>query len=105
MDMLVGILMDSLGSWRVWLRYMEGIEGSMLSEFCLEKELCVSITWSKREEKRKVTFRMGENKTEIHLVLIKKKQRSVKATTGEFQHALVIDDIYKKKIRKVVRKT
>ena len=26
---------------------------------CLEKELCVSNTWFKREKKRKVTFRMG----------------------------------------------
>ena len=38
-------------------------EGRMLLEYCLEKELCVSNTWSKREEKRKVTFRMGENET------------------------------------------
>ena len=34
------------------------LEGRMLLEFCLEKELCVSNTWFKREEKRKVTFRM-----------------------------------------------
>ena len=27
-------------------------------------------TWFKREEKRKVTFRMGENETEIDFVLI-----------------------------------
>ena len=32
------------------------LEGRMLSEFCLEKELFVSNTWSTREEKRKVTF-------------------------------------------------
>ena len=41
----------------------------MLLEFCLVKELCVSNTWCKREEKRKVTFRMGENETEIDFVL------------------------------------
>ena len=45
----------------------------MLLEFCLEKELCMSNTWFKREEKRKVTFRMGENETEIDFVLMKKK--------------------------------
>ena len=28
----------------------------MLLESCLEKELCVSNTWSKREEKRKVAL-------------------------------------------------
>ena len=37
------------------------LEGRKLLEFCLEKELCVSNSWFKREEKRKVTFRMGEN--------------------------------------------
>ena len=35
------------------------LEGKMILEFCLEKELCVSNTWSMREEKRKVTFRIG----------------------------------------------
>ena len=30
------------------------LEGRMLLEFCLEKQLCVSNTWFKREEKRKV---------------------------------------------------
>ena len=37
------------------------LEGRMLLELCLEKELCVSNKWFKREGKRKVTFRMGEN--------------------------------------------
>ena len=32
------------------------LEGRMLLEFCLVKALCVSNTWFKREEKRKVTF-------------------------------------------------
>ena len=40
---------------------------------CLEKELCVSRTWSKIEEKRKVMFRIGENWSEIDFVLIKKE--------------------------------
>ena len=35
----------------------------MLLEFYMEKELCVPNTWLKREEKRKVIFRMGENET------------------------------------------
>ena len=38
-------------------------EGRMLLEFCLEKELCVSNIWFRREEKRKVVFRMRENDT------------------------------------------
>ena len=45
----------------------------MLFGFCMEKELCVSDTWFKREEKRKVTFRNGENETEIDFVLITKE--------------------------------
>ena len=32
----------------------------------------MSNTWSKRVEKRKVTFRIGENEIEIVFVLIKK---------------------------------
>ena len=69
----------------------------MLLELCLKKELCVSNTLFKREEKRKVTYRMGENETEINFVLIKKEHRlfihSVKAIPLEYQHALVIADI------------
>ena len=56
-----------------------------------------------------VIFRMGENETGIDFVLIKKEHRwfiqNVKAIPGEFQHALVMADIDKRKIRKVVRKT
>ena len=56
-----------------------------------------------------MTFRMGENETDIDFVLIKKSHRRfirhVKAIPGEFQHALVIADIGKGKIRKVLRKT
>ena len=67
----------------------------MLLEFCLEGELCLSNTWSKREEKRKVSFGMGENETEINVVSIKKQHRrftqNVKAITGDIQHSLVVD--------------
>ena len=52
---------------------------------------------------------MGENETEIDFMLIKKEHRrfikNVTAKPGEFQHALVIADIDKKKIKNVVRKT
>ena len=41
----------------------KNLEGRMLLEFCLEKELCASNTWFMREKKRNVTFRMGENET------------------------------------------
>ena len=45
----------------------------MSLEFCLEKELCVSNTWLRREEKRKETFRIGENETKNDFMLIKKE--------------------------------
>ena len=52
---------------------------------------------------------MGENETEIDFALIKKEHRqfvqNVKGIPGEFQHALVVADIDKKKIRKVVKQT
>ena len=80
----------------------------MLPEVCLEKELCVSNTWFKRDERKKVTFRMGENKTYIDFVLIRREHRrflqNVEAISEEFQHMLVIADI-DKKIRNAVRKT
>ena len=37
------------------------LRGRMLLVFFLQKELCVLNTWCRGEEKRKVTFRMGEN--------------------------------------------
>ena len=49
----------------------------MLLEFCLEKELCLSNTWHRIEEKRKVKFRMGENETKIDFVLIKKNTAGI----------------------------
>ena len=63
-------------------------EGRMLLEFFLYKELCVSNTWFKREEKRKVTLRMDENETEIDFVLIKNEHhrfiQNVMTIHGEF---------------------
>ena len=64
--------------------------------------------WFKREEKRKETFRMGENETEIDFVLTKKEHqrfvRNVKAISAEFQYALMIAAIDKRKTRKVVKR-
>ena len=55
-----------------------------------------------------MTFRMGQNETEIDFVLTKKEHgwsmRNVNAIPEEFQHALVIVDMDKKKIRSVEKK-
>ena len=48
------------------------LQGRILLEFCLEKDLCVSNTWLRREEKRKMTFRMGEREADIDFVLEKR---------------------------------
>ena len=69
--------------------------------------MCVKYM-HRREEKRKVTFRIGENETKIDIVLIEIEHRritqNVKANPWQFQHALVIAEIDKKKISKVGRK-
>ena len=48
----------------------------------------MSNTWFKREENRKVTFRIGKNETEIDFVSIKKEHlrfiQNVKAIPGDF---------------------
>ena len=83
-------------------------EGRLLLEFCDGKELCVANTWFKKEEKRKVTFSAGGNETEIDFVLVgkasRKYLRDVKVIPGELQHRLVVVDLDKRKVRKVVRK-
>ena len=47
----------------------------------------MSNAWIKREERRKVTFRIGENEKKIDFVLIKKEHRwfihNVRAIHGE----------------------
>ena len=84
------------------------MEGKMLLEFCDEKELCVANTWFRKGEKRKVTYSPGENETEIEFVLVgkgnRKYLRDVKVIPGELQHRLVVTDLVKKKVKKVVRK-
>ena len=44
----------------------------MFLVFCMEKVLYLSNKWFKREEKRKVTFRMEENETEVDFIFTKK---------------------------------
>ena len=103
MDTRVSILMDLMG----FMRGIVMVRGRMLLEFCMQKELCAQIH-GLIEEKKKVTFRMGENETGIDFALKKKEHRwfiqNVKVIPGEFQHALVIADKDKRKIRKVVRR-
>ena len=77
-------------------------------EFYDEKELCVANTWFRKGEKRKVTYREGENESEIDFVLVgkgnRKYLRDVKVIPGDIQHRLVVVDLVNKKVKNVVRK-
>ena len=69
---------------------IRNMQGKMLLKFCEEKQLCVANTWFQKKKKRKVTFRSGDNKTEIGFALIAQKHlrylRDVKVIPGELQH-------------------
>ena len=82
-------------------------KGRMLLEFCAEKELCVANTWFQKRHNTKVTFKAGEFATEIDFVLIGKEQRKylkdIKNIPWELQHRLVVVDIDKEKLKKVVK--
>ena len=80
------------------------VEGRMLLDFCVQKELCVANTWYKRDE-RKVTYSSGGNDTEIDFVLVGKENRKylrdVKVIPGELQHRLVVVDVEGRKTEEV----
>ena len=57
-------------SWSIWC-WSRNLNGRTLLEFCLDNVLCLSKTLFTRKEKT-VTFKLGENETEIYFVLVKK---------------------------------
>ena len=59
MDILIDLLVFLKGCG-VCERNLEGI---MLLELCMSKELCVVDTWFQREGRTKVAFRLGESET------------------------------------------
>ena len=67
-DTLVAYLWSS---WRAWRRSEEFGRTNVISFVWIKNFL--SNTWSKREEKRKLTFRMGENETNFFFMLIEKE--------------------------------
>ena len=83
------------------------VEGRRLLEFCEEKELCVANTWFKKKEQRKITYNMGGNEAEIDFALVSKNIRkylkNVKAIPWKLQHRLVVTDIHKRKLKKIVK--
>ena len=114
---LQGVLMDMWGNvLRVWKVYMGGgndigkrsAEGRRLLEFCDEKELWVANTWFYKANKRKITYSACGCETEIDFVLVGKKYRkyvsNVKVFSWELRYMLVVVDLDKKVLKKVVRK-
>ena len=83
-------------------------EGRLLLEFCDERELCVANTWFKKTDKRKITFKSGNNKSEIDFILVSKENRKhlkdVKVIPWDLQHQLLVADVDKRKLNKVVKK-
>ena len=83
-------------------------EGRMLLDFCDQKALCVANTWYKKKGRRKVTYSSGGNDTEIDFVLVgnnnRKYIRDVKVIPGELQHRLLVVDVEKRKLKKLVKK-
>ena len=69
------------------------LEGRLLLEFCVEKDLCVGKSWFKKKDSKKVTFNGGRSGKEIYFVLMKKRQRKflmdVRVIGGELQHKLL----------------
>ena len=83
-------------------------EGRMLLEFCDERELCVANTWFKKTDKRKITFKSGNNEFEIDFILVNKENRKfvkdIKVIPCELQHRLLLADVDKRKRNKVIKK-
>ena len=65
-------------------------------------------TWFYKTDKRKITYDAGGCETEIDFVLVgenyKKYVKDVKVIPWELQHRLVVVDLDKKVLKKIVRK-
>ena len=77
-------------------------------EFCDERELCVANTRFKKTDKRKITYSASGCGTENDFVLVGEKYRKyirdVQMIPWELQHRMVVVDLDKKVLKKVVRK-
>ena len=72
------------------------------------KELCMANTWFYKADKRKITYSAGGCETEIDFVLAEEKYRKyvrdVNVIPWELQHRLVVIDLDKTVLKKIVRK-
>ena len=72
------------------------------------KNFAFTLTWLEKKEQIKITYTMGGNETEIDFVLVGKNNikllKDVKAISWKLQHQLVVTDIEKRKLKKIVKK-
>ena len=72
------------------------------------KELCMANTWFYKADKKKITSSAGGCETEIDFVLAEEKYRKyirdVNVIPWELQHRLVVIDLDKTVLKKIVRK-
>ena len=65
-------------------------------------------TWFKKTNERKTTFKSGNNESEIDVILVRKENKKilkdVKIIPWELQHRLLVADVDKKNLNKVVKK-
>ena len=65
-------------------------------------------TWFKKADKRKITFKSGNNESEIDFILVSKENRKhlkdVKIIPWKLQYPLLVADVDKRKLNKVVMK-
>ena len=65
-------------------------------------------TWFKKTDKRKITFKSGNNESKIDFILVTKENRKfltdVKVIPWELQHRLLVAEVDKRKLNKVVKK-
>ena len=65
-------------------------------------------TWFKKTNIRKITFKSGNNESEIDFILVSKENRKflkdVKVIPWELQHRLLVADVDQRKLNKVVKK-
>ena len=65
-------------------------------------------TWFKKTNKRKITFKSGNNESKIDFILVSEENRKfvkdVKVIPRELQHRLLVADVDKRKLNKVIKK-
>ena len=72
------------------------------------RKLCVANTWFYKGDERKINYGASGCQTEIDFVLVGEKYRKyirdVKVIPRELQHRLVVANLDKKVLKKIVRK-